>query len=219
MASAPFAVAAGKHVVRVAFDAVSAAGIVASFNYFYFTSVAYASANIGASAGATSAVQAPSAYNLSSNGADIWGRADAFRFMYRPVTGNFDAVVRVASLGATSAWAKAGLMVRDSLAADSRNVFAMVTPGANGYRMQARTVASGKTVLVGGTAAVAYPDAWVRLTRVGNVFTAYRSTDGVDWTAYATQTLALNATVYLGVALSSGNASLTNGAKFRGMRV
>ncbi|MEZ0263261.1 MAG: carbohydrate-binding protein, partial [Phycisphaerae bacterium] len=219
MASAPFAVTAGRHVVRVAFDAAGSAGIVASFNHFYFTSVAYTSVNIGPSLGATTAVQAPSAYNLSSNGADIWGRSDSFRFVYRPVTGNFDAVVRVASLGATSPWSKAGLMVRDSLAANSRNVFALVTPGSNGYRMQTRTVAGGLSTLVGGTAAVAYPNTWVRLTRVGNVFTAYRSTDGTNWTAYATTTLALNSTVYLGVALSSGNAALTNGVKFRGMRV
>ena len=127
--------------------------------------------------------------------------------------------MRVASLGNTSLWSKTGLMVRDSLAANSRNVFALVTPGANGYRMQTRTVASGLSTLVGGTAAVTYPNTWLRLTRVGNLFTSYRSTDGITWTAYASTTLALNATVYVGAALSSGNATLTNGVKFRGMRI
>jgi len=109
--------------------------------------------------------------------------------------------------------------VRDSLAANSRNVFALVTPGSNGYRMQTRTVASGLSTLVGGTAAVSYPNTWLRLTRVGNLFTSYRSTDGINWTAYASTTLALNSTVYVGAALSSGNAALTNGVKLRGIRI
>src|SRR5260221_6107662 len=36
-------------------------------------------------------------------------------------------------------------------------------------------------------AAPAYPNAWIRLTRVGSVFTGYTGNDGLNWTQVAQQ--------------------------------
>src|SRR6185436_11088494 len=113
---------------------------------------------------------------------------------YQQVTGDFDIRVRVAGLTAANAWSKAGLMARESLVANSRNVYALVSAG-NGHRVTARSTTGGTTSITGSGAAT-FPNNWLRLVRVGNVFTGYRSTDGTTWTSIGSVTLALPQTVF-----------------------
>ena len=61
-------------------------------------------------------------------------------------------------------------------------------------------------------AAPAYPNAWVRLTRVGGLLSAYWSTNGVTWTLAATNTPALvgdltplPSQVYVGICTTAHN--------------
>jgi hypothetical protein len=71
---------------------------------------------------------------------DIWETADAFRFAYVTATGNCTIIARVGGVQNTDAWAKAGVMIRSSLAANAPNAFIAVTPG-NGVTWQYRTTA------------------------------------------------------------------------------
>src|SRR5262249_15751408 len=120
--------------------------------------------------------------------------------------GDFDVRVRVESLSANQQWSKAGIMVRESLAEDSRMLFERVTPpavatcagttGQNDVRLAYRTGkhindASGNGDRFnddikdggheGGDGNGTYPNSWLRLVRQGNVFTGYRSDDGTTW--------------------------------------
>lgn len=150
-------------------------------------------------------------FSVSGSGADIWGTADAFRFVYVPVTGNCTIVARVASLQNTDAWSKAGVMIRESLAANAANAFIAVTPG-NGVTWQTRSspgANSGNTA-VGGLSA----PYWVKLVRNGTTFTGYRSADGTNWTPQGTATFAMSSTAYVGLALTSHNNSTLGAATF-----
>jgi hypothetical protein len=64
-------------------------------------------------------------------GADIWGTADAFRFVYQPLAGDGQIVARVASVQNTNAWVKAGVTIRADLTPGSPQAMMMVTPGKN----------------------------------------------------------------------------------------
>ena len=66
-------------------------------------------------------------FTIEANGADIWAAEDAFRFTYFETDGDFELSARVLSLEVTNEWAKSGLMVRDSLDANSPNVFVNLT--------------------------------------------------------------------------------------------
>jgi PA14 domain len=137
-------------------------------------------------------------YIVSAEGSDIWGTADAFCFGWEMKTNNFDVVVRGVSNGHTSQYAKMGLMVRETLDTGSRdwNIVNDPSPadgvlapdgsgyGANNVECNARTtnnMATASWANLGANASPAYPNAWIRLKRTGNVLDAYSSTDGQHW--------------------------------------
>jgi regulation of enolase protein 1 (concanavalin A-like superfamily) len=143
-------------------------------------------------------------FTVGGSGDDIWNAADAFRFVYLPVSGNCTITARVLGVQNTDGWAKAGVMIRASLTTNAANAFIAVTPG-NGVTWQTRSSTGGNS----GNTAVGNLSApyWVRLVRSGNTFTGYRSTNGVNWTQQGTATITMAATVYVGLALTSHNNS------------
>jgi hypothetical protein len=178
---------------------------------------AYDSADISATpTGRTTVVDVDTAFDVAGGGGDVNGGSDRFRFVYRQLTGDFDVRVRLESLDKASDWTKAGLMARQGLNAGSRNVFVMATPDVHGYRISSRLSDGGATLVtgtVGGPAA--YPNAWLRLRRVGPNFGGYRSSDGVHWFIIGSRTVNMPATLYFGMAVTSHNTAATATAKFR----
>ena len=161
-------------------------------------------------------------FDVHAGGSDIWDNADGFQFTYKPVTGDFDMSVRVARLDLANNWSKSGLMAREKLTPGSRDVNLVVDPagtvqapdssgtGANVYEPNYRATENGATASWGtvtGASGVPYPNAWLRLTRVGNTFTAYRGTDGVNWSVLATisPTPAYPATLNVGLCTTAHN--------------
>ena len=163
----------------------------------------WVAADVGGPAirGAASATGA--AFSVSGAGADVWGTADQFMFVHRTLTGDGAIVARVATLTNSDPWTKAGVMIRESLAAGSRHAFALASVG-KGIAFQRRPATGGESVHTGVAGGAG---TWVRLQRSGSTITASRSPDGVAWTTIGTQTLVLPATVYVGLAVTSHNAS------------
>src|SRR5690606_16776103 len=118
--------------------------------------------DIGTVAAAGSSVQTgPGAYTVSGSGVDIAGYNDEFHFVSSQLVGDGQIVARVDSLTNTNSWAKAGVMFRDSLATNARNVNVFLTP-AQGANVTARV----ETHLLGGNkgklAGITAPG-WVKL--------------------------------------------------------
>jgi hypothetical protein len=177
----------------------------------------YVSTDIGSPspAGSTNVITPNIAYDVTAGGADVFGASDQFRFVYRSITGDFDIKVRVASLSSPDGFSKAGLMARESLAANSRNLFAFAS--SSKYRLTQRTSTGGTTTGT-GTDPVSFPDTWLRLQRVGNVFTAYRSTNGTAWTPYTSSTVTLPTTLFVGMAVTSHIRGASAMAQFRDLQ-
>jgi regulation of enolase protein 1 (concanavalin A-like superfamily) len=154
-------------------------------------------------------------YDITGGGADVWGTSDSFNFSYRQITGDFDIAVRVTGVQATHATAMAGLMARASLDANSRNIF-MRTDASQRFRFAYRSSTGGTTTAVGSDTGTA-GNTWVRLQRVGNVFTGYQSSDGVNWTVTGTITMSLPSTLLVGMAVCSKNTSVATVANFRSL--
>jgi regulation of enolase protein 1 (concanavalin A-like superfamily) len=156
----------------------------------------------------SSQLPAPWAYS------DIWGTADAFGYLYQPMSGDGVIVARLASIQNTNAWAKAGVMIRESLAPDSRHAFMAMTP-TNGAAFQRRptTGGSSQNTSLSGIAA----PRWVRLERSGNSFTGSVSADGSTWTVVGSVTMTMASTVHVGLAVTSHVAGTSCTSVFDGV--
>src|SRR6266704_573726 len=75
------------------------------------------SVNLGGSASWNAGV-----LRVESSGTNIAGDSDAFHFVYRRVKGDSEIVTRVLQVQPSAPRAKAGVMMRDDLSADCRNV-------------------------------------------------------------------------------------------------
>jgi len=168
-------------------------------------------------------------FDITAGGADIWGVRDKFHFVYIEKKGDLDIAAKIESLSSPHLYTKAGLMAREDLTAGSRHIFFQLFPdnkarnkNNGGFEFQYRLQKDGEMKAIyparfDGTPEfpVTFPDTWIRLKRVGNVFTGYTGTDGKTWKEYTSFTLDLPQKIYLGPAVTSHNKSEAAIAKFR----
>jgi regulation of enolase protein 1 (concanavalin A-like superfamily) len=173
----------------------------------------WTSGDIGspALAGSSSYNPANDTFTVRGAGADIWGTADQFQFVYQAVSGNCELVARVVTLQNTNGWAKAGLMLREDLTTGAKNALAAATV-SNGVTYQWRYTATASSGFASGGSGAA--PVWVKLKRLGDQVTYYRSADGQTWTQIGTQNIAMNSTVYAGLAVTSHNTGALATATF-----
>jgi M6 family metalloprotease-like protein len=153
--------------------------------------------------------------SVDGGGADIWNTSDQFRFVYKPLVGDGEIVAKVASLENTNVWAKAGVMIRESLDANSRYAMAGVTP-SSGMTFQRRLIAGAISYHSGFAGA---PPRWVKITRVGNLFSGYASADGIAWSLIQNETIAMGASTWVGLAVSAHDNSTLATAAFESVNV
>jgi hypothetical protein len=158
-------------------------------------------------------------FTMTASGADIWAvngvEADEFHFAYKMLSGAGSITAKVVSVSNTDPWAKAGVMIRETLNPNSAHAFACITPG-NGVASQYRPNTGGTSGNYNQTG-VAAPY-WVKLERsVSGLFTVSQSANGTSWqpvTGAVAQTIPMGTNVYIGLALTAHNAALTCQALF-----
>lgn len=174
------------------------------------------SADIGSPAIRGTASFSNGRYTIEAAGADIWNYADQFHYVYQPVTGDVEVLAQVVSLTAADQWSKAGVMIRESLAANSPHAMALTSVG-RGYAFQRRAATGSYSEHTSGGSGTA--PGWVRLVRKGDLISAYRSADGNTWTSMGTDTIPMNETVYVGIAVTSHNVSAATTAAVESLRI
>ncbi len=159
----------------------------------------------------------PGTILMNGTGTDVWDTSDQFRFVYKQLKGNGSIVARVDSVGNTNAWAKAGVMIRESTAAGSVHAFTAATPtSSHGVSFQYRNDTGVATNSNTDVANTPMPQ-WVKVTRNGTSFTAQYSADGKTWTDIVPTTAAtitMASDVLIGLGVTSHAAGVACGAKF-----
>jgi len=140
------------------------------------------------------------------SGADIGGNADSFYFLHMPLKGDGELTVRVLGMVDTNAWAKAGVMIRETLSPGSRHAMEVVTPGS-GIAFQRRTATNGASASTHGNGLKT--PYWVRITRRHNTFVGYYSQDGVNWTQQGAEVINMSQDAYVGICVTSHNQAST----------
>jgi len=204
--------AAGLYVLRLASsDGVQSSTVDVTVNVGA-TSQAWSATDIGGASGIPGqTVLTKDSVVLSSAGTALSGASDVVRFLaaHHGRCGNHRArALVVQHLGQS----RAGLMLRESTAANARSAFigggASSSFGSFGTRITAGASWSFST----GTAR---PPMWVRLTRVGSSISGYESLDGITWTQRGTTTsVTLGSTPLVGLAAMSASATKPAVAEF-----
>ena len=149
------------------------------------------------------------AFSMQGAGADIWGFADAFQFLYKDERNLMAGLqARIVSEAPTNAFAKAGLMFRNATTPDAAFVMLDIKPGGELEFMQ-RDTDGGAVQYLGGAMS---GFTWLRLVRNASTIAASASTDGIDWAQIGTTDVDLVASAKLGLAVTSHDASELNTA-------
>ena len=163
-------------------------------------------------------------YTITASGADIWAvngvEADEFHFAYKTLSGPGSIVAKVVSVDSTNVWAKAGVMIRETLDPESAHAFACITPGS-GVAAQGR-YGTGGASFNWNQAGVTAPH-WVKLERdISGNFTVSHSANGSSWQPVqgtTPQNVPMSANVYIGLALTAHDAALTCRAVFSNVTI
>ena len=140
---------------------------------------------------------------------------DSFYFVYQPLTSDGSITARLTSMTGIITypppnhdeiveglvpWAKAGIIVKESLEQGSQYAAMMLT-GSNGVRMQYDFTED----IAGQPGGVLQESPrWLRLTRSGDIVTGYESADGTNWTEVGAARLDnLPPTVQIGLFVAS----------------
>ena len=165
-------------------------------------------------------------FTMKGSGTDIWNNGtagdyrDEFHFAYKTLTGSGTIIARVDSVQETNGWAKAGVMIRETLEPGSRHAYAAVTP-ASGVASQGRIDPGGVSfnTAEGGITA----PHWVKLERdIAGNFTVSHSADGSTWVPVSgatPQNIQMGSTVFVGLAVTSHDAALTTEAVFSNVSI
>ena len=162
----------------------------------------------------------PGNITMSGAGADIYMQTDEFRFVYKQLSGDGSITVKIESLQNTDVWAKAGVMMRESLLPLAKQVHMIGTPD-NLVEYMYRGFTNGDTDSVASAAGSTPLPRWVRITRQGNAITGEHSADGVSWERIvaddgetSTQEIAMIGTVYIGLVVCSHSPGVAAVAEF-----
>ena len=147
-------------------------------------------------------------YTMTGSGADIWDQSDEFHYAFKTLSGPGSIVARVESVSDTDNWAKAGVMIRETLDADSTHAM-MIVSYASGVSFQRRLETGGDSFNDDiGNITAPY---WVKIERglAGN-FTAYSSANGSTWQKVGvSESIQMGANIYIGLAVTAHNAGAT----------
>ena len=208
----------------------------------------WTSADIGSplTAGTADYSASDSTFYLDGAGADVFGANDQSHYVYQTLNGDGTIVARVRYQTDSSAWAKAGVMIRQSAVAGSPFVDALVapdvspnTPNVNGIGCDANgclaplpqvqpTMGYGARMQYTGSksdtpssypSSFTSPNKWVKLSRSGNSFSSWISSDGSNWTLMGNATVAMSGPVTIGLFTTSHNIGQDTTAAFDNVTV
>jgi TolB protein len=155
-------------------------------------------------------------FSLSAGGANMWAERDEFRFVWKRMTGDFILQARVQFLGqGVDPHRKAGWMVRTTRDADSPYVDGVVH-GDGLTSLQFRRTKGAITAQT--ELAVKAPDV-IQLERKGGTYIFSAAKYGDPFTTAQIADVSLGDDVFVGLALCSHNADVTERAIFRDVRI
>ena len=156
-------------------------------------------------------------YRITGTGADIWGKADQFQYVWKTMSGNFAVTATAKFLTEGNPHRKAVIMLRKSLDGDSPFV-QLAIHGDGMPSVQFRNAKADTTNTVDFP--VEGPAVWkLKLVRQGTTLTVWVAKDGSPLRELGHTTNQLGSPVLVGLGVSSHTTEATNTVLFSDVMV
>ena len=159
-------------------------------------------------------------YTMTGSGAQIFAEDEEFHYAYKTLNGAGSILARVDSVQNTNPWAKAGVMIRETLNVGAKFAYVVIAPGNYVNSLYRRETDGGMS---GTTQSGITAPHWVRLERdVAGNFTMSHSADGSAWAPVldaTSQNIQMSSKVYIGLVVTASNAALTCEAIFSNVTI
>src|SRR5215831_10668991 len=142
---------------------------------------------------------------------------DQFNYVYQSSAGDLTITTRLSDQQNTNAWAKSGVMIRETTDPGSAYVFVFLTPG-NRANMQYRASTGATAVQLAGVSGSVAPY-WAQLVRSENTFKGFASADGVNWTRVGSIGVTMTNRVTAGLAVTSHRNTALNKSTFDNVNI
>lgn len=148
---------------------------------------------------------------------DTWATSDRLHFVSIPLKGDGWITARVLGMDSPDPDAKAGLMFRESPAANAANVMVLMKSGGSivfQTRRQTGDVTTSNTAFP--YMAAPYN---LYLERAGDAFAAWGSPDGVNWDLLGSDVIPMAREIYVGLAVTNHHNAQRNTAWFDSLAI
>lgn len=153
-------------------------------------------------------------WRLRSAATNVLGAADAGHFVWKAAGERSELLARVSVPRRGEPWARAGLMIRESLMPGARHVFASVSAARGGVMTWRDRYADEALISLDGALA---SGGWLKLKRDGNQFTALKSRNGMRWAVIDRWTMNMSKDCYVGLVVTGSSRGLPIEALFEGV--
>jgi hypothetical protein len=172
----------------------------------------WSSQDVGAVGTAGSASYSNGTFTVRGAGANIWGNADSFRYVYQQANGNLQMWAKIRSMQNTNPSAKAGVMLRESLAPNAAHVVLDIKPNGGIEFMTRSSTGAQTSYLAGSTGGLPI---FVGFVRNGSTVIGYVSrNDGASWEEVGRTSFNVGSGVLAGMVVSAVNTSTLNTSTF-----
>ena len=138
---------------------------------------------------------------IEASGRDIWKSVDGIHYAYQYISGDCEMLAKVESIEATHDWAKAAIMVRETLGGGSKTSMVLLS-NRKGARFQHR-LNTNEDMWGGDKFTEAKAPYWIKLIRKGDTFSYFMSANGVNWEKIGSEKNPMSKNVYIGFAFTS----------------
>lgn len=171
--------------------------------------------DIGSPPGVVNVYFSDGTYRFESRFNQLGQAVDAARFVFERIRGDREFVARIARCSPAHDQARAGLMFRSTLNETAPGIF-WGTTGGNQDVCEWRSAAGA--ALESFSAPVLPGVRWYKLKREGDLFSAYRSRDGVRWLMVGQTNLALPTDMLMGLTAAGISEFRNHSASFEQVR-
>ena len=165
-------------------------------------------------------------FSLEGEGHDIGGKTDGFHYLHARMKGDGTITARVRR-PMSSQWTKPGVMMRQSLDADSPHASVLLQPHWSGSLVsrgeKGGGTITGKLQSLGEDHIIKKnrlsTPYWVRLERAQDTFSGYMSRDGVDWKNLGSVGIRMGQVIYVGLPACSQLEGVTTTVTYDRVRI